>query len=33
MSAVMTHLLAFMAGGALGVFALALVIAGGGHDD
>lgn len=33
MSAVFTHLLAFMIGGACGMFALALIVAGGGHDD
>lgn len=33
MSAVFTHLLAFMVGGACGMLALALVVAGGRHDD
>lgn len=33
MGGIVSHLVAFMIGGAFGVFALAIVIAGGGHDD
>lgn len=33
MSAVFTHFLAFMAGCACGVFVMAIVVVGGGHDD
>ena len=33
MGEVLTHLAAFIIGGACGVFALAIVIAGGGHDE
>lgn len=33
MSEVISHIVAFILGGACGVFALAIVIAGGGHDE
>lgn len=33
MSGIVSHLAAFMIGGACGVFTLAIVIAGGGHDE
>ena len=33
MGGVLSHLVAFIIGGACGVFTLAIVIAGGGHDD
>lgn len=33
MSGALAHLLVFIIGGACGIFALAIVIAGGGHDD